>query len=155
MPDQAQEYNFTPQYPTPNQQTPDQGNIPNYEDIDNKFGFVVFRDFPGATAQTATNYSYIFTPPFGYAVGNVVEKHGTLEAGVTLDVLKVPNGIAVSSGVSILATKFDLGTTADTAINKSGLALNSNRSFNPLDSIALKLSAGAVALKDLQITIYL
>lgn len=138
---------------------PNDNTIVSYEDVNNKFAFVVFRDFPSTTAQTATNYGYIFTPPFPYQVLSVVEKHdiaGTV-AGATLDVLKVPNGTTLVSGASILATPFDVSTlsTADTAQMKSGLELKTNRNFEALDSIALKVGGTLTTLEGVQVTIYI
>lgn len=129
-----------------------------YEEIEAKLGMMVYRDFPGATAQTATNYGYIFTPPFPYEILSIVEKHdvaGTDAGAVTLDILKVPNGTTLASGVSVLVSTFSLKSTADTAIMKQGIALSSNRSFAPLDSIALVVSGTLTALEGVQVTIYI
>lgn len=128
----------------------------NTEDIGNKVGVLVFRDFPSTTAQTSTNYGYIFTSPFPFEILSVIEKHdvaGTVNP--TLDVLKVPNGTTLGSGVSILASTFDLTSTADTSVLKLGLDLNTSRSFNPLDSIALKVSGTLTTLEGVQVTIYI
>lgn len=129
-----------------------------YEDIDNKIGVLVFRDFPSTTAQTATNYGYIFTPPFPFEILSIVEKHdvaGNDAGSVTLDVLKVPNGTTLASGTSVLKTTFSLKSTADTAVLKQGLDLANKRSFDPLDSIALKTSGALTALEGVQVTIYI
>lgn len=126
-----------------------------YEDISNKFGFLVFRDFPSTTAQTTTNYGYIFTAPFPFEVLSVIEKHdvaGTVSP--VLDVLKVPNGTTLASGSSILASTFDLTSTADTTVMKQGLDLANTRRFEPFDSIALKLSGTTTTLEGVQVTIY-
>lgn len=129
-----------------------------YENISNKFGFVITRDFPGSAAQTAANYGYIFTPPFPCEVLSIVEKHdiaGTNGGAVTLDVFKVPNGTTLGSGVSILASTFNLKSAADTAVMKQGLDLNSNRGLKPFDSIALVVAGTLTALEGVQVTIYL
>jgi len=131
---------------------------PKYEDVTAKIGILVTRDYPGSTAQTATNYGYIFNPPFPFEILSVVEKHdvaGTDAGSVTLDVLKVPNGTTLASGVSCLATTFDMKSTADTAVMKQGLELSANRSFDPLDSIALKITGTLTALEGVQVTIYI
>lgn len=130
----------------------------DYTEIDNKIGIIICRDYPSTTAQTATNYGYISTIPFPFEVLSVVEKHdvaGNDAGAVTLDVLKVPNGTTLASGVSILASKFNLKSTADTAVMKQGLALNTKRSFNPLDSIALVTSGTLTTLEGVQVTIYI
>ncbi len=127
-----------------------------FEDVENKVGLVIYRDFPSTTAQTATLYGYIFTPPFSFEVLSVIEKHdvaGTVSP--VLDVLKVPNGTTLGSGVSILATTFNLTSTADTAVMKKGLGLNTSRGFNPLDSLALKMTGTLTTLEGVQITIYI
>lgn len=147
-----------------NQSTENLNNTPggsadsliDYADLTNKIGLVVYRDFPSTSAQTSTNYGYIFTPPFPFEVLSIVEKHdvaGTVSP--VLDVLKVPNGTTPASGVSILSSTFDLTSTADTAVLKKGLDLNINRSFNPLDSIALKISGTLTTLEGVQVTIYI
>lgn len=128
-----------------------------YENISNKFGFLVFRDFPSITAQTATNYGYIFTAPFPFEVLSVIEKHdvaGTNGGAVTLDVLKVPNGTTLASGTSILRTPFSVKTTADTAQMKQGLDLVDTRRFAPFDSIALVVAGTLTALEGVQVTLY-
>lgn len=129
---------------------------PKYENIDNKFGEIIIRDYPSTTAQTATSYGYIFTPPFPYEVLSIVEKHDVAATVgvVTLDVLNVPNGVTLASGVSILVAKFDLTAAADTAQIKSGLALKTNRTFSPGDSIALKVTGTLTTLEGVQVTIY-
>lgn len=127
-----------------------------YEDISNKIGVVITRDYPSTDAQTATNFGYIFTTPFPCEVLSVIEKHdiaGTVSP--VLDVLKVPNGTTLGSGISILATTFDLTSTADTAVMKQGLTLNTNRSLSPLDSIALKMTGTLTTLEGVVVTLYL
>jgi hypothetical protein len=129
-----------------------------YENIQNKVGIVISRDYPGNTAQTATNYGYIFTAPFPFEVLSIVEKHdvaGNDASAVTLDIFKVPNGTTLASGTSILVSTFDLKSTADTAVLKQGLELNSSRGFKPFDSIALKTTGTLTTLEGVQITIYI
>lgn len=128
-----------------------------YENINSKFGFTVSRDFPSTTAQTATNYGYIFTAPFPFEVLSIVEKHdvaGTNGGAVTLDILKVPNGTTLGSGTSILSSTFNLKATADTAQMKKGVNLNNSRTFKPFESIALKVTGTLTALEGVQVTIY-
>jgi hypothetical protein len=129
-----------------------------YEEINNKIGVLIFRDFPSTTAQTATNYGYIFTSPFPFEVLSVIEKHdiaGTDGGSVTLDVRKVPNGTTLGSGTSILKSTFNLKSTADTAVIKQGVDLGSNRTFNPKDSISLTTSGTLTSLEGVQVTIYI
>lgn len=129
-----------------------------YEEIDNKFGFTIVKDLPTNTAQTAANYGYIFTPPYPCEVLSVVEKHdiaGNNASAVTLDVLKVPNGVTLASGVSILNSTFSLKSTADTAVMKKGLDLNGNRILAPLDSLALVSGGTLTTLEGVQVTVYL
>ena len=127
-----------------------------YENIDNKIGIVVSRDYPYTTAQTATNFGYIFTVPFPFEVFSVTEKHdvaGTVSP--VLDILKVPNGVTLASGTSILASTFDLTSTADTAVIKQGLTLSTNRTFAPFDSLALKMTGTLTTLEGVQVSIYI
>lgn len=103
----------------------------------------------------ANFYTYIATPPFSFEILSVLEKHPAAgSAGSTLDVLYVPNGTAPAAGTSILTSVFDLTTTIDTAVMKTGLALNTNRGFSPLDSIAIKVSGIAADAQGVQVTLY-
>lgn len=127
-----------------------------YEEIDNKIGVIICRDYPSTTAQTATNFGYIATFPFPFEILSVIEKHdiaGTVSP--VLDVLKVPDGTTLASGVSILKSTFNLTSTADTAVIKQGVDLNSNRGFKPKDSIALKMTGTLTTLEGVQVTIYI
>lgn len=129
-----------------------------YGDITDKVGVIVNRDYPSTTAQTASNYGYIACLPFPFEILKVIEKHdvaGTNGGAVTLDVLKVPNGTTLASGSSILNVLFNLKSTADTAVLKQGLDLNNQRSFDPLDSIALKVNGTLTSLEGVQVTIYI
>lgn len=125
-----------------------------YQDIQEKLGIIIVHDFPSTTAQTSTNYGLIATLPFPYEILSVTEKHTVAGTSPVLDVLYVANGSAIGS-TSVLATTFDLSSTANTAIIKSGLDLSANRSFKPKDSIALKLTGTAGLLEGVQITIYI
>lgn len=103
----------------------------------------------------ADTYTYISTPPFPFEILSVIEKHPTAgSVGATLDIVKVPNGSAASAGTSILAAVFDLTSTANTAVMKTALKLNGNRSFDPLDSVAIKVSGVAADSNGVQVTLY-
>lgn len=128
-----------------------------YEEIDNKIGILISRDYPTTTPQTVTNFGYIFTAPFPYEVLSVTEKHavaGTVSP--VLDVLRVPNGTALASGATILKSTFDLTSTANTAVMKQGNSgLSTNRAFGAFESIALKMTGTLTTLEGVVVTIYI
>lgn len=129
----------------------------NYADLENKFGMVYARDYPSTTAQTATNYGYLFCCPFPIEILSITEKHdvaGTHGSPVTLDVLRVPNGTTLASGTTMLASTFSLKSTADTAVTKSGLDLTSQRGLAANDSVAVAVSGTMDAVAGVHITIY-
>lgn len=141
----------TPGLPTP-------GQLTDYKDLENKDGFYFAIIIPGASAQTAANFGYIFTARFPIEILRVTEVHqtaGTDVGAVTLDVLRVPSGTAIGSGTSILASTFDLKSTAATPVYKQGLTLSSStRRVKENESLALKTSGTLTALADVCVTVY-
>lgn len=122
-----------------------------------KDGFYCFADIYGATAQTAANYGIILVARYPIEVLQIVERHevaGSSGSAVSLDVLNVPSGTAISAGSSMLAVAFNLKSTADTNVVKEGVALNSNRVLEEGAAIGLKTSGTLTALTGVHITIY-
>lgn len=121
-----------------------------------KDGFPLFRDFPSTTAQTATNYGQIFTALFPCEVMLVAEVHtvaGTSVGTVTLDIEKCTGTTAIGAGTSILATAFNLKSTAYTPVFKSGVTLSTARQLATGDRLALKTSGTLTSLEGVQVTL--
>jgi len=141
----------TPGLPTP-------GQLTDFRQLENKDGFYFSITIPGTSAQTAVNFGYIFTARFPIEILRVTEVHetaGTDAGAVTLDVLRVPSGTAIGSGTSILASTFNLKSTAATPVYKQGLNLSSTtRRLKENESLALKTSGTLTALADVCVTIY-
>jgi len=88
----------------------------------------------------------------------VAESHivaGTDAGAVTMDIVKLTDGQAVASGVSILASTFDMKSTANTVVSKQGKDLSPNRQLKPNDRLALKFTGVLTNLTGVQVTLYL
>lgn len=135
-----------------------------FQNLENKDSYLQAITIPGTAAATSTNYGYVFTArTVGLEIIGVSERHetaGTNGGAVTLDVLKVPSGIAIGSGVSVLTAPFNLKSTADTTVYKQGIDLvlgsvtPDGRKLDPFDSIALKTSGTLTAVAGVCVTIY-
>ncbi len=90
---------------------------------------------------TAANYGIIFTAdrPWRLIAAHKVQTVNGSDAGaVTLDIEKLPTGTALDSGVSMLASTFDLktGVVNDRSVGPTATAADAR--LNPGDSVALK-----------------
>lgn len=88
----------------------------------------------------------------------VAESHivaGSYSGNVTMDIVKLTNGQAVASGISILATTFNMKSTANTVVAKEGKDLSPNRQLKPNDRLALKFTGVLTNLTGVQVTLYL
>jgi len=140
----------TPGLPVPTQ-------LIDYRDIENKDGFYFTFRLGGTNAQTSGNYGYVFTARNPVEILRVAEVHetaGTDAGSVVLDVLKVPSGTAIGSGTSMLASTFDLKSTADTPVIKEGTALSAYRRLKENESLALKTTGTLTSLAGVCVTIY-
>jgi len=72
-----------------------------------------------------------------------------------MDIVKLTDGQAVASGVSILASTFDMKSTANTVVSKQGKDLSPNRQLKPNDRLALKFTGVLTNLTGVQVTLYL
>jgi hypothetical protein len=81
--------------------------------------------------------------PHDCKVINAWERHVTVagQAG-TMQIEKVPSGTAIGSGTVVLASAFDLTSTANTAVKKDALT-TSAAVMAAGDSLATKLASGA------------
>lgn len=104
----------------------------------------------------------VFIAEADYEVLEVAERHGTAgsdNGDVTMDVKKVPNGTAVGSGTSVLASTFDMKSTADTLVrkNRSNGGLSTTASALRLaagDALALDFTGTLTALAGVGVTIW-
>jgi hypothetical protein len=134
-----------------------------FKDIQNKDSYIQCINIPGTSAATSTNYGYVLTARgIALEIIGVSEKHevkGTDPdpATVTLDVLKVPDATAISSGASILVTPFNLKSAANTNVYKEGKLLKTTSDIRYLqigESIALKTTGTLTAVTGVHVCIY-
>ncbi len=120
-----------------------------------KDGFYITYDLPGSLAATAGDYGVIFICRHPMEVLRVAEVHSTASSVVgTLDVEKLTGTTAPGSGTSILATTFNLQSTANTVVNKENTGLSSARQFLENERLALKTTGVLTLLAGVQVTIY-
>lgn len=140
----------TPGLPTP-------GQLLDYREVENKDGFYFTFSLGGALAQTSANYGFIFTARHPIEILRVVEIHETAGSdlgAVTLDIVKTPSGTAIGSGTSVLASTFNLKSTANTPVSKQGTGLSSTRRLKENESLACKTSGTLTDLAGVCVTIY-
>jgi len=113
-------------------------------------------------ANAALLDTFIFTAMGDYEVVGASEVHdvaGTNGGAVTLDVVKCASGTTVASGTSLLATPFDLKSTADTPVTKrvsnDGLAATPTRIVTAGQAIALNFTGTLTALAGVAVTLWL
>ena len=142
----------------------------NYALLDAKDGFFITASYPGQIVSDYVVEGGVTTKtllasdlPFFIArhpceVLWVAESHivaGTNAGAVTMDIVKLTNGQAVASGISILATTFNMKSTANTVVAKEGKDLSPNRQLKPNDRLALKFTGVLTNLTGVQVTLYL
>lgn len=129
----------------------------DFQDLTNKdvLSFNVW--IPGTSAATSTNYGRFATLKQPIQVLRIQEIHETAgsDAGaVTLDVVVVNNGSAVSTGASLLVTTFNLKSTANTLVTKQKRALTNVRTIAPTQTLALKTSGVLTAVAGVMVTVF-
>ena len=140
------------------QPTKDESKFIPIEKIVRKDGFYVTANLPSTSAQTASNYGHIFTATGPCEVLIASEVHavaGTSGSAVTLDIEKLTGTTALGSGSSILATAFDLKSTAYTPVQKQGTLLSTARQLVQGNRLALKTSGTLTSLQGVQVTLYI
>ena len=81
--------------------------------------YFVTLNMAGTVPATASNYEHFYTATRPLRVIGAVESHrtaGSDGSAVTLDVFKSASGGALNSGATVLATTFNLKSTADTPV---------------------------------------
>jgi hypothetical protein len=99
-----------------------------------------------------------FTAFRAMEVMSVSEVHAVAasDAGtVELDIEKLEQGEAPGTGVSVLASPFDLTGTANTVTTYTGRFLSSDRVLAPTDRLSAVFSGVLTDVSDVQITVYL
>ena len=92
---------------------------PTARQFQGSFSFPVYWTVKDTDAATAANYGMFWIAPFDCVVVRVDEVHataGTNGGAVTLDVEKLTGTTAEGSGVSVLASTFNLKSTANTVV---------------------------------------
>lgn len=110
---------------------------------------------PISASSVDTN---VFTADGPYELVGVSEVHGTAgnDAGaVTADVVKCTGTTAVASGTTMLASTFDLKSTAETVVDKSLTATLANRKVVSGDRIGINFTGTLTALAGGVITLRL
>lgn len=129
----------------------------DYQDLKNKDLLSETAFVFGTLAATSTNYGRILTLNRPIQIVGIQEIHETAgsDAGaVTLDVVVVDDGSAISTGTSLLATTFNLKSTANTLVRKQKRDLSSARLIEPNQTVALKTSGTLTAVAGVCVTIF-
>lgn len=128
----------------------------NLDEIERKDGFYITINLVGTLPQTAANYGLFFTATRPCEVLKVKEVHAVAgDDNATVDIEKLTGTTALDSGSSILTAVFDLTSTANTVISKSGITLSSSRQLVEGDRLALKDGGNLTVIAGVQITLYL
>jgi len=135
--------------------------IQNYFGLENKDGFYVTQVITGTQAQVNTNYGVFFIAKNPCEILKVSLVYAVTNGGeFTLDVEKLTGTTAPGSGTTVLASQFDLNSTANTVYERKGTTLTSvskGRTLKENDRLALKPTAtgGYVNISEVCVSIYL
>jgi len=128
------------------------------ENVQHKDGFWITRFIDDATVST--EFGVIFIALWPCEVLSVGETHRTAgsDAGsVTLQLEKLTSGQALDAGTTMLQTAFDLKSTANTPVIKTGRDLVFTPGYRTLetgDRLALKDAGTLTALAGINVTVY-
>lgn len=129
----------------------------NWNDINLKDGFYIVANVAGTAAATSTNYTHFFTARRPLEILRVTEVHstaGTDAGSVTLDVQILTGTTAPGSGTSVLASTFNLKSTANTVVTKEKSDLSDSRIVKEGERICLATSGTLTAVASVQVTLY-
>ena len=107
-------------------------------------------------AATAANYGTFWIAPFPCVLVRAYERHATLGtdgSAVTLDIEKLADGTAKGSGVSMIASTFDLKGTINTFQERTATTTLANKQLSEGQAIALKTSGTLTAVNDVVVTL--
>ncbi len=131
--------------------------LPDYQDLINKEVLSQTVWVPGTSAATAGNYGRFLTLKLPIQITRIQEIHeviGSNGGAVTLDVVVVNNGAAISAGTSLLITPFNLKSTANTLVVKQKRDLSNARTIAPTQTIALKTAGTLTDVAGVCVTIF-
>ena len=120
-------------------------------DIEEDAGLTDERLIPGSrSVVTYSPFSAAGIPlifwiaPAACKIVSAVERHITVagQAG-TMQVEKIPSGTAIGSGIVVLASAFDLTSTANTNVTILGFATLATQSVAKGEALAGKVASGA------------
>lgn len=134
------------------------GHSVAYEDVVRKGGIVVTVNLFGTDPATAANYDVFFTAPRPVEIMEVWETHrvaGTDGGAVELNLEILDSGEALGSGDEVLKTDFNLKSTINTPVSKSGFDLTSTRVLTAGQRLALKDTGTLTAVAGLSVTVYM
>jgi hypothetical protein len=130
----------------------------DFQELTNKDGQYFTAYVYGASAATSTNYGRFATVRYPIQILRIDEIHetaGTNVGAVTLDVVVVEDGSAISTGTSLLVNEFNLKGTANTLQIKQKRDLSTIvRGINPNQSIALVTTGTLTDVAGVCVTVY-
>lgn len=128
----------------------------DWQDILNKDGHLVFKDVPGTSAATASNYGVFFTALYPCEVlPNPAVSWQTAGVSPTLQIEKLTSTQALDSGVTLFQTAVDMSTTANTVAYPSLTTTFTSRRLVKGDRLALKDAGTLTNLVGVQVTLYI
>ena len=110
----------------------------------------------GTTPQNSANYSVsFFIADRPYEILEITERHEAAASDGSFDVRKVPSGVAVSAGTSVLTSNIQLTGAVDTNLKGTLSPTLSTRRLSPGDSLALSTSGLLTTVKGITISVLL
>ena len=128
-----------------------------WKDINQKIA-VITHTIISTDAATAGNYGVFFTAPWACTLISVRETHqvaGTNGGAVTVDIEKLGSGVALDSGSVMLATAFNLKSTANTPVEGTLTATLANRNLIENSRLALKDTGTLTDVSNVTVTLEL
>lgn len=119
---------------------------------------IVSANVYGATAATATNYGCFFIADRPYEVVSITESHnieGSDLGAVTLTVEKCFSGSGTGTGAVLLATAFNLKSTANTPVFGTLTTTKASLLIKKGDRLVLKDSGTLTGVQDVCVTVIL
>lgn len=106
------------------------------------------------SAALATN-KIVFTAPFDVELVSVQARQRVASTSGTMDIVRVPNGIAIGSGTSLLTALMSSAGSADTNVTGSLNPATGARTISKGQSLGLIFAGTTGSLADLDITFVL
>ena len=103
-------------------------------------------------AEDANFYPIFYSPNIKCFLIEARERHGTASTSGTLTVEKLPSGTAKGSGLSMLASTFDLALIANTTQLRGSTTVFVGTQLNPGDAVALRVGGTLTNLRNVVVT---